>query len=259
MSHSPHLLERQQLLRERPVGKPVMFQTWQELLFLHWRMPPEVVQALLPPGLTVDTFDGAAWLGVVPFQMRNIRPARLPAVPWVSNFLELNVRTYAVDEHGTPGVWFLSLDANRWLAVQTARRWFRLPYHWARMAHHSPTAGASRYSSRRHTSLLKTVGEYAWTRSGPVELAQPGKLDFFLVERYVLFASLPGGKLATGRVHHVPYPLQQTELLQWSEHPLADNGLELTGRVPDHITSSAGVQVDVFGLQTLPQVVIEPR
>ncbi len=92
-----------------------MYHSWQDLLFLHWTFKPDLIQQLLPPGLHVDTFDGHAWLGVVPFFMRNIRPWWCPAIPGLSHFQELNLRTYVVDEQGTPGVWFLSLDADwRW-------------------------------------------------------------------------------------------------------------------------------------------------
>ena len=117
------------LLRQRPVGRTVvMKQAWRNLAFLHWRMPVDVVQRTLPPGLTVDTFDGAAYIGLVPFYMRRIRPRFLPPVPGLSWFLEVNVRTYVIDHNGVPGVWFYSLDANQWFAVKIARRFFKLPY-----------------------------------------------------------------------------------------------------------------------------------
>ena len=110
-----------------------MYQRWDRLLFLHWEYSPDAIQETLPPGLSVDTFEGRAFLGVVPFFMRNIRPRVLPAVPYLSNFLECNVRTYVHDENGVPGVWFFSLDTNRWLAYKIARIAFRLPYYWAAM------------------------------------------------------------------------------------------------------------------------------
>src|SRR5438105_3699987 len=96
--------------RERPSGSVAMYHTWRDLLFLHWRVEPERIQRTLPPGLFVDTYDGAAWVGVVPFFMRNIRPWWLPCIPGLSNFMELNLRTYVYDAAGTPGVWFYALD-----------------------------------------------------------------------------------------------------------------------------------------------------
>ncbi len=109
-----------------------MFQQWRDLLFLHWEYSAAAIQATLPEGLFVDTFGGKAYLGVVPFFMRNIRPRFLPAVPGISDFMEMNLRTYLHDRAGVPGVWFYSLDANQWLAVKIARRFFHLPYEHAR-------------------------------------------------------------------------------------------------------------------------------
>jgi len=117
---------------ERPSVQPVMFQQWRDLLFLHWEYPAEAIQATLPAGLFVDTFAGKAYLGVVPFFMQKIRPRFLPAVPGISDFMELNLRTYVHDRAGVPGVWFYSLDANQWLAVQVARNFFHLPYEYAK-------------------------------------------------------------------------------------------------------------------------------
>jgi uncharacterized protein len=110
-----------------------MYQQWRDLLFLHWEYSTATIQATLPDGLYVDTFDGKAYLGVVPFFMRNIRPRYLPTVPGISNFMELNLRTYVHDREGVPGVWFYSLDANQHLAVKIARRFFHLPYVFAHM------------------------------------------------------------------------------------------------------------------------------
>jgi uncharacterized protein YqjF (DUF2071 family) len=108
-------------------------QRWRDLLFLHWRVPVSTVQRTLPEGLTVDTFDGDAWVGIVPFAMQGVRPRFFPPVPWLSWFLELNVRTYVLDAQGVPGVWFHSLDCDQPVAVEIARRCFHLPYMHARM------------------------------------------------------------------------------------------------------------------------------
>src|SRR2546421_4429518 len=111
----------------------IMYQRWESLLFLHWRAEPERIQATLPLGLTVDTFNGDAYLGITPFFMLNVRPVGLPALPWISFFQELNVRTYAFDRTGTPGVWFYSLDCNRTAAALVARIIAGLPYFVANM------------------------------------------------------------------------------------------------------------------------------
>ena len=128
-----------------------MYQRWDDLLFLHWSYDPLAIQRTLPRGLTVDTFEGKAYIGIVPFFMRDVRPSFCPRLPGISDFLELNVRTYVYDEHGVPGVWFYSLDANQWLAVRAARRFFCLPYFDSKMkADKNPTTAEIRYLSHRH-------------------------------------------------------------------------------------------------------------
>src|SRR5688500_2141558 len=111
-----------------PPSRPWAFRmTWYDLLFAHWPLPPSAIEGLIPPRLALDTFDGVAWLAIVPFGMRNVRPRCVPPIPGVSSLLELNVRTY-VTLGGKPGVWFFSLDANSRLAVRGARLYFHLPY-----------------------------------------------------------------------------------------------------------------------------------
>src|SRR5688500_15722341 len=116
-----------------PPSPWIMTQTWSKLLFAHWPVPPEQIRPLLPPSVTLDTFDGQAWVGVVPFDIPNIRPRFLPPIPTMAHFLELNVRTY-VTRDGKPGVWFFSLDAASRLAVEGARLAFHLPYFNAQMS-----------------------------------------------------------------------------------------------------------------------------
>ena len=118
----------------RPDQRAVMRQRWADLLFLHWPVAPETLQPLLPPGLTLDTFEGQAYVGLVPFTMTGVRPVWAPPVRWLSNFHETNVRTYVHREGKDPGVWFFSLDAANSIAVRIARAAWKLPYHYARMS-----------------------------------------------------------------------------------------------------------------------------
>ena len=225
-----------------------MFQSWRDLLFLHWEYSVAAIQATLPEGLFADTFCGKAYLGIVPFFMRNIRPRFLPAVPGISNFMELNLRTYVHDRAGMPGVWFYSLDANQRLAVEIARRFFHLPYEHAQMNSSRLPEGRIRYESLRTADRANgtaCVFDYA---PGP-DLPQPlpDSLEFFLVERYRLYSHAPAG-LRSGAVFHQPYPLCRAEVTAWDEQLLTLNGFSPTGRAPDHILMSRGVDVTVFPL-----------
>ena len=235
--------------RVRPTGSPVMVQSWRDLLFLHWEYSVAAIQATLPDGLFVDTFAGKAYLGIVPFFMRNIRPRFLPAVPGISNFMELNLRTYVYDRSGVPGVWFYSLDANQWLAVKIARQLFHLPYQHAQMKSSRTPEGRIRYESLRNGKRANGASclfEYA----PGLELPQPSpdSLEFFLVERYRLYSRAPDG-LRRGAVFHPPYPLCRAEVAAWDEQLLALDGFARTGRPPDHIIMSRGVDVSVFPLE----------
>ncbi len=249
-------LEQRIALQNRPVDlRQVMVQSWQELLFIHWSIDPEEIQRTLPPQLTVDTYQGRAWLGIVPFYMRGIRPVYLPPVPGISNFLEVNVRTYVHLADGTPGVWFYSLDANQWLAVRVARRFFHLPYFDAQMeAPKLPlqeTQPITYRSQRRDTpaDLSTTFTFRAGTERGP---AQPGTFEFFLIERYLLFAyDAKRQQLFQGQVYHTPYELCDVEVTEYDDHLLQLAGFNLDSRPAEHKIMSHGVTVDVFPVQRI--------
>ncbi len=172
---------------QRPDDCPAGFQRWRSLVFLHWEVPADAVAALLPEGLAVDTFEGRAYVGVVPFTMRDVSPWWSPSVPGISNFHELNVRTY-VHAGGHPGVWFFSLEAASSIAVIAARTGWHLPYHRASMALEERD-GEVRYQSRRlwpgpkpaELTLRYRIGE-------SLGAAVPDTFEHFLAERYLLFA-----------------------------------------------------------------------
>jgi len=232
-------------MRERPSARALGRQRWCDLLFLHWRLEPETVQAKLPAGLTVDLHGGAAWLGIVPFFMERIRPAFLPPLPWLSWFLELNVRTYVHDANGSPGVYFFSLDCNQPVAVALARRFFHLRYEHARMSAQRD-GGSIHYTSQRRGDGMEA--RYAWPRPAALQEAAPGSLEFFLLERYALFADRADGALMSGRVHHPPYRLAGTTAEAWSVRPAELAGFHLSGP-PDSVLASPGVDVTVFAVQ----------
>lgn len=234
--------------RRRPQGEPVLFQRWSDLLFLHWEYPAAVLQATLPEGLSVDTHAGRAYLGIIPFFMEGVRPRFLPPVPGLSNFMELNLRTYVRDRSGAQGVWFYSLDANQWLAVKIARLLFHLPYEHAAMHSKRTAQGHIHYVSER--SGTRCEFEYA---PGPA-LPPPseGSLEFFLVERYLLFSQGPRG-LRRGAVFHAPYALHLADLKKWDDSLFDLNGFLPTGRPPDHAVVSPGVDTAIFPLENLKE------
>jgi uncharacterized protein len=238
-------LEQRIAERDAPDLPAFGYQRWEHLLFLHWEWDAAAIQATLPPGLTVDTFDGRAWLGVVPFYMRRIRPRFLPPVPYISNFLELNLRTYVVDAQGRSGIWFYSLDCNRALAVWVARWRFRLAYEHASMQSHTDGERVH-YASRRRGDDHTSRYEYAPT--APPTAATPGSLEFFLAERYRLY-SFRDGELLTGKVHHVPYPLQPVDVAAQDARVITLAKLGAPERKPDHTLYARRVDVTVFPIR----------
>jgi len=230
--------------RQHPGRRAVMHQRWDDLGFFHWRVDPAEVQRRLPRGLTVDCFGDATYLGVVGFQMNAVRPAYLPPLPWLSYFNELNVRVYARDGSGEPGVVFLSLDCDRWPAVEIARSQFALNYQHARMRHRC-TAGTHTLDCRRRGET--ETARLAWRPLGTPTVTAPGTLEFFLAERYNFFTE-KDGQLLRGQVHHAPYPLQSAEVVAWSEAPVAWDGFPVTHRPPDLAHASPGVSIEAFSL-----------
>jgi uncharacterized protein len=187
-----------------------MTQIWHELLFAHWPLPPDVLRPLVPAALPLDTFEGQAWLGVVPFRMSYVRPRGVPPIPGISAFPELNVRTY-VTLGGKAGAYFFSLDAGNRLAVALARATYHLPYMRAQMRC-ARTGDIVTYASHRiHPGEPPAAFEATYRPTGPVFTTAPDSLDAWLTERYCLYAVTPAGHVYRGEIHHGPWPLQPAE------------------------------------------------
>ncbi len=237
--------------RERPARAAMMYQRWEQLLFLHWRCDAAQIAATLPAGLQVDTFDGAAWVGLVPLFMRKVRPRFVPPVPALANFLELNLRTYVHDAAGRPGLYFYSLDCDQPLAVEGARRLLGLRYEHARMHAEVDATGGVAFTSRRAGQDPRDEFRYRLDPDA-TSLAEPGTLEFFLIERYRLFAER-GPRLTTIAVHHAPYRLTRAVVRQWSGEVLAFAGLARPAREPDHVCGAQPVDVEVFRPERVPR------
>jgi uncharacterized protein len=216
-------------------------QRWRDLLFVHWPVDARAVQALLPPELSVDTFEGVAYVGLIPFAMHDVRPfRRLPPIPTAAAFLETNLRTYVHRGGRDPGIWFFSLEAASLLAVVGARVGYRLPYFWSRMSM-SKDGNRVQYASVRRGSGARLATNY--TIGAELGTASPGTRTHFLVERYRLYTRF-GRRLFAGEVRHQPYPLQRATVETLDETLVAAAGLSASAP-PIEALFSPGVDVEV--------------
>lgn len=215
---------------ELPKRPWFMQMTWSELLFAHWPVEPNVVAPLLPNGLTLDTRDGRAWIGVVPFLMSDVAPRCCPPIPKLSRFLELNVRTY-VTFQGKPGVWFLSLDAANRIAVRVARAMFSLPYMDATMSLNKDDSETIDYrSDRTHRGEPPATFDASYRAIGDTFHARPGTLEHWLTARYCLYSADCKGRLYRGEIDHAPWTLAPAS---WTmrQNTMSDPwGIELIGQ-----------------------------
>ncbi|WP_211267089.1 YqjF family protein [Nonomuraea candida] len=225
------------------VALPVMHHQWTRMTFIHWRYPPEQVQALLPARLQVETFDGSAWVGLTPFLMRGVRLPGVPALPWLSTFPETNLRTYVRDARGRTGIWFLSLDAGRLPAALGGRGGYWLPYFWSDMSVHVRN-GRTRYRSRRRLPGPAGARCDVDVEAGvPLLERERDELAHFLTARFRLF-SLVAGRLAAAMVEHPPWPLHHAHLNSLDQDVVQAAGLPAP-EGPPVVHASPGVPVRV--------------
>ena len=217
---------------------------WRGLLFAHWPVEPDVLRPLVPAGLEIDTFGGRAYLGIVPFGMEDVAPRGLPAIPGLSAFPEVNVRTYV--RHGSlDGIWFLSLDAASHVAVEGARTAFHLPYFYASTWMERHGADVVYHSERRDRRGPPAILD-AWYRpTGPVAPAAPGSLEAWLTARFRLFAADGGGRLSRTEIRHATWPLQPAEGEVEADPLAAAHGLVLPDSTP-HLLFSERLDVKAW-------------
>ena len=240
----------------RPDGPVRGFQRWRSLLFMHWSVPLDVLRPRVPDSLEIDQFDGVAYVGVVPFAMEGVRPKWLPGA-LAFTFLETNVRTYVLRD-GQPGVYFFSLDAASGLAAWAARQFWGLPYFHAKMslqreassrgeADEALSAGDTVLyrSSRVHSDVSHRVRYVIGEPLGP---APPDSLEFFFLERYLLFVERKDAMFA-GQVHHRPYPAHLAEVVEVEDQLLSASGIATASQLPKFAHFSPGVDVEVFDLK----------
>jgi uncharacterized protein YqjF (DUF2071 family) len=225
-----------------------MYQSWHDLLFMHWPIPIESLQPLIPTGLDIDTFNHQAWIAVVPFRMSHIHPRGLFPVPWLSAFAELNVRTYVIRD-GKPGVWFFSLEAANPVAVWLARSWFKLPYFNATMTckEIDRTIHYSSHRTHRKAPSCDFKGSYAPIEN--IQFAQKGSLEHFFTARYCLYTSDKNGRLYRGEIDHEPWPLQRAKATIQTNTMTSPLNIALSG--PPLLHFSKSIQVRVWELEAL--------
>jgi uncharacterized protein YqjF (DUF2071 family) len=232
-----------------PDAPVVMHQNWHHLLFLHWEVPAEELQRLIPPALSIDTFEGNAYVGLVPFTMTGVRPLLTPPLPWISNFHEINVRTYVHRDGHDPGVWFFSLDASSAIAVAAARAAYKLPYFHSQIefiassdpipkidfeAHRDDSRGATPANARIRYAPME----------GIVTHAAPGTIEHFLVERYILYSVDDDHHLHRARVHHQAYPVRRAEVMEFEETLIWAAGIRRSEAHPlRHYASEVNVKI----------------
>jgi uncharacterized protein YqjF (DUF2071 family) len=225
------------------IDRPVMRQRWERLTFLHWPFEAAQVQRLLPGGLEIETFDGAAWVSLVPFYMRVATPGG-HRVPWVSNFCETNVRTYVRDHAGRSGIWFFSLDASRLGAVVTARTApYRLPYFWSSMRLGGRGSEIAYLSRRRWPGPHAATSRLRIGIGTPIAPADVTALEHFLTARWMLF-SIAGGRPVSARACHQPWPLHRAQAQVLDDNLLTSAGLPVPQGKP-LVQYSPGVDVAI--------------
>lgn len=235
----------------RPVRRARLLQHWNDITWLHWPYPPELVQVLLPSALRVDTFEGRAWVGLVPFRMTSLRPPGLPPLPWLSTFAEINVRTYVVTPDGRRAVWFFSLEVPRSAAVVVARLGFGLPYCWADATIERAGDRISYQSTRRWPAdgTRTRIDVEAGASVAPDATID---LEHFLTARFGL-ATQRRGRLLHGAVDHPAWPLRRGRLLDLDDHLVTAAGLPAPyGEPLVHVAD--GVPVRVGRLEPLDLV-----
>jgi len=222
--------------RPLPTGRWLMTQRWNDLLFAHWPVAAHQIAPLLPEGLEPDTYQGSAWLGVVPFWLDRIKINGMPAIPGGRSFPDLNLRTYVRDEEtGTPGVYFFSLDASNLLAVGMARLLFHLPYYWAEMRLEQRSEREFSFYSRRRFSARPVLFKARYRGLGPTSrLAEPrgGSLEYFLTERHCLFSLNRDGQTTRSNLHNVSWPLEDAEAEIEHNDLAAAIGIQLPAQAP---------------------------
>lgn len=220
-----------------PSGRWLMRMVWHDLLFMHWKVDATRLRELIPASLKIDTFEGEAWIGIVPFRMTGVSLRYTPDFPWLSKFPELNVRTYVLGPDGKPGVWFFSLDATNPIAVRGARWLYHLNYVDAKISLEKVQGRECgtwiKYrSNRTHRGEFPAKLKVEYRPIGEPFEAQPGTRDHWLTSRYALYSASPAGQVFQGDVEHDPWELREAQAIVHSNTMTEGLGIELPADAP---------------------------
>ena len=201
--------------RPLPVGRWAMTQRWNDLLFAHWPIPTVLMERLLPDWLDVDSFQGSAWLGAVPFWLDRIKIRGIPPLPGLRNFPDLNFRTYVRDRFTrTPGIYCFSVDSSNLFAVAAAHAIYHLPYRLAEMHLERRSEREFAFYSRRRFARPAVIFKARYRGLGPTHRSAeilPGSLEHYFSERNCVFSTNRAGEPIRANLHHVPWPLEEAE------------------------------------------------
>lgn len=222
-----------------PAGKWQYYQEWNHALFFHWKVPYEILSPLIPGRLELDQFEGSYWVSLVPFTMQKIRPRNIPALAFISDFHEINLRTYIINNH-KPGVYFLNIEAGKYLSAWIARTLSGLPY-----GHSDIYRAAGHYESlnTKKGFHLRSVFEIK------SELTKKSSLVLWLTERYCLYMQ-ENKRLFRYDIHHQEWPIKAIEIKELSLN-YEVQGLDLGNSTPDLVQYSDGVKVLAWGKKEL--------
>ena len=233
--------------------KCIMKQEWQNLLFLHWSIPVKTIRHLIPEELEIDTYDNSAWIGIIPFQMRNLRPSFLFPIPSISNFTEINLRTYVKDKYNRKGVWFFSLDTHNSFGNWVAQTFFHLNYRSAKteFLNTQTQLNTCKFSFPK-TQYPEQIFSWQHSEHTFMPSKSPESLEFFLTERYRLFSyNNKRNSLLTGTLSHDSYKLNRPKLLKYTTDLFASNGIDFSNVYPESILACKGTNVKVYPIETV--------
>lgn len=226
---------------ELPSGDWQYYQEWNQVLFLHWQVPFADLRKLVPESLKLDSFEGKYYVSLVAFTMNHLRPRFLPELSFVSNFFEINVRTYLTC-NGKSGVYFLNIEASNWLSVVLAKFLSGLPYEKANIQKSQDHYKS--YNSRKGFSLDAT-----YTKSKFLEKNQKTKLDLWLTERYCLYVEQEN-RINRYEIHHKEWEVYEVQMKNLElEYSLG--GIHLLRNDIEKMHYSPGVQVLSWNKETL--------